>query len=88
MWITCGKLNNYLTLKACFIGINMLSLYYMLSNIKVNWNSKNSRVQFVKQSPITENEINECMSYSWWRFRRTIKESKINSNRTELVIKL
>jgi hypothetical protein len=60
----------------------------MLKDIKVKYNSRLKSVSFTKESSITDEELETCMGYLYWRFRKEANDSEFSDDGKRLILKM
>ena len=60
----------------------------MLKDIKVKYNSRLKSVSFTKESSITDEELETCIGYLHWRFRKEAEDSEFSDDGKELILKM
>ena len=60
----------------------------MLKDIKVKYHNKSKSVTFTKESPITDEELDTCIGYLHWRFRKEADDSEFSEDGKRLVLKM
>jgi hypothetical protein len=60
----------------------------MLRDIKINYASKAGSITFTKVGELTKSEVNECLAYCWWRFRKSIRKESLSECGMEFQVKI